>query len=155
MERPAPQEDRDTIADREQAIVNEFALFDDWMGRYEYLIEQGRSLPLINPVFQTDDYKIRGCQAQVWLQAQQDGPLVRFKADSDAAITKGLIALLIRVLSGQPAEAIVGAGLDFLDKIEMKEHLSPTRKNGLNAMIKQMKLYAVAFHQAAVGKGAN
>lgn len=140
----------DTIAEREQEIIEDFALFDDWMGRYEYLIEQGKSLPLIDPAYQIDAYKIRGCQSQVWLQAEGDEAQVQFRANSDAAITKGLIALLIRVLSGQPAAAIAEADLGFLDQIEMKEHLSPTRKNGLNAMIKKMKLYAAALQQAAV-----
>ncbi len=139
-----------TIAEREQEIIEDFSLFDDWMGRYEYLIEQGRSLPLIEDAYRTDAYKIRGCQSQVWLQAAADGATVQFRADSDAAITKGLIALLVRVLSGQPAAAVVEADLGFLDKIEMKEHLSPTRKNGLNAMIKQMKLYAAALQQTTV-----
>lgn len=141
---------KNTIAEREQEIIEDFSLFDDWMGRYEYLIEQGRSLPLIDDTYRTDAYKIRGCQSQVWLQAAADGAAVQFRADSDAAITKGLIALLIRVLSGQPAAAVVEADLGFLDKIEMKEHLSPTRKNGLNAMIKQMKLYAAALQQTTV-----
>lgn len=143
-----------TIAEREQEIIEDFALFDDWMGRYEYLIEQGKSLPLIDPAYQTDTYKIRGCQSQVWLQAEGDRTQVQFRANSDAAITKGLVALLIRVLSGQPATAIAQADLGFLDKIEMKEHLSPTRKNGLDAMIKQMKLYAAALQQTAVSNGS-
>ena len=134
-----------SIQDIETEIVEEFSLFDDWMGRYEHLIEQGKRLPLIDPALQDDEHKIRGCQSQVWLNAASEDDRILFTANSDAAITKGLIALLIRVLSGQPANAIVEADLEFLDKIEMKEHLSPTRKNGLNAMIKQMKLYAVAL----------
>ena len=134
-----------SIEEKEQAIVEEFAFFDDWMGRYEYLIEQGKDLPLIDPGMQDDDHKIRGCQSQVWLHAFVQDDNVFFTANSDAAITKGLIALLIRVLSGQPAANIVNAELGFLDKIEMKEHLSPTRKNGLNAMIKQMRLYAIGL----------
>ena len=135
----------DSIAERTQEIVEEFALFDDWMERYEYLIELGRALPLINEAYKTDDYKIRGCQSQVWLRADQDDGQVVYTADSDALITKGLIALLVRALNGQPAPAIIAADLAFLDQIGMKEHLSPTRKNGLNAMVKQMKLYAVAL----------
>ncbi len=134
-----------TIAEQELEIIEEFNFFDDWMGRYEHLIDLGRSLPLIDQEYQTDAYKIKGCQSQVWLKAWQEDQNVFFSANSDAAITKGLIALLVRVLSGQPPAEIVNADLGFLDKLEMKEHLSPTRKNGLNAMIKQMKLYALAF----------
>ena len=133
------------ITAQEAVIVEEFALFDDWMGRYEHLIELGKDLPLIDPEFQDDEHRIRGCQSQVWLYAYEESGNVFFKANSDAAITKGLIALLVRVLSGQPPQAIIDAQLGFLDEIEMKEHLSPTRKNGLDAMIKQMKLYAIAF----------
>ena len=149
-----------TIAEQEQEIIEEFTLFDDWMGRYEHLIDLGRSLPLIDPQYQTDEYKIRGCQSQVWLRAWQDENKVFFSANSDAAITKGLIALLVRVLSGQYPNDIFNADLSFLDKLEMKEHLSPTRKNGLNAMIKQMKLFAMAFqnlalHQKAAGSATS
>ena len=133
------------ISEQEASIVEEFAMFDDWMGRYEYLIELGKDLPLIDPALQDDEHRIRGCQSQVWLHASEEDGLVYFKANSDAAITKGLIALLVRVLSGQPPQSIIDAPLGFLEEIEMKEHLSPTRKNGLDAMIKQMKLYAVAF----------
>ncbi|RMF65700.1 MAG: SufE family protein [Bacteroidetes bacterium] len=115
------------------------------MGKYEHLIELGRSLPLIEDEYKTDEYRIRGCQSQVWLRAERDNGHIVFKADSDALITRGLIALLVRVLNGQPPEAIARADLSFLDRIGMKEHLSPTRKNGLDAMIRQMKLYAVAL----------
>lgn len=144
-----------TIAAIEQEITEEFALFDDWMGRYEHLIDQGRALPLIEEAYQTDSYKIKGCQSQVWLYAWEENGNVHFSANSDAAITKGLIALLIRVLSGQSPAAILGADLSFLDDLEMKEHLSPTRKNGLNAMIKQMKLYATAFQATSAGSSKN
>ncbi|MFK7844996.1 MAG: SufE family protein [Rhodothermales bacterium] len=140
-----------TIAAEELEIIEEFNFFDDWMGRYEHLIDLGRSLPLIDPEFQTDEFKIKGCQSQVWLKAWEEDQRVFFSANSDAAITKGLIALLVRVLSGQPPAEIVNADLGFLEKLEMKEHLSPTRKNGLNAMIKQMKLYALAFQNIASG----
>jgi len=135
------------VTGQEAAIIEEFALFDDWMGRYEHLIELGKDLPLIDPEMQDDTHRIRGCQSQVWLYAFEENGNVFFKANSDAAITKGLIALLVRVLSGRTPQEIIDAPLDFLDQIEMKEHLSPTRKNGLDAMIKQMKLYAVAFKQ--------
>ncbi len=139
-------EDSSTIADRERQIIEEFGYFDDWMSRYEYLIELGRSLPLIEDAYKTDAYKIHGCQSQVWLRAERDNGHVVYKADSDALITRGLIALLIRVLNGLTPEEILAADLSFLDRIGMKEHLSPTRKNGLSAMVKQMKHYAVALH---------
>src|SRR5690554_658660 len=126
-----------TIAEREQEIVDEFALFDDWMGRYEYLIELGKSMPPLADDYKTEDYKIHGCQSQVWIRAEEDDGLVTYTGDSDALITKGLVALLTRVLSGQPARAIVDADLRFLDAIGLQEHLSPTRKNGLASMIKQ------------------
>ncbi|GAB5521900.1 MAG: SufE family protein [Rhodothermales bacterium] len=136
----------DTIADRTAEIVEEFALFDDWFGRYEHLIEQGRDLPEIEDEYKTEDYRIRGCQSQVWMRAEHtDGDTVHYKADSDALITRGLVALMIRVLDRQPADAIVDADLGFLDAIGMNEHLSSTRKNGLHAMIKQMKRYALAL----------
>jgi len=139
----------ETIAAREQAIIEEFSLFDDWMGKYEYLIELGRELPLIEETYRTENYRIYGCQAQVWLRAVFSEGKVFYKADSDAMITKGLIALLVRVLSGQPPAAVVHTELDFLDRIGLKEHLSSTRKNGLGAMVKQMKQYALAFSEAA------
>lgn len=134
----------DDIAARERQIVEEFSFFDDWMGRYEYLIEQGKNLPLIEEAYKTEDYKIHGCQSQVWVRAEEQGGLLYYKADSDAHITRGLIALLIRVLNGQRPEVIASARLEFLEQIGLQEHLSPTRKNGLAGMIKQMKLYAVA-----------
>lgn len=134
----------DTIAEREKTVVEEFSLFDDWMGKYELLIEQANGMPVIDDVYKTDEYKIKGCQAQVWVRAETDDGRVHYSGDSDAVITKGLVALLIRVLNDQPAEAVAAADLTFLDQIGMKEHLSPNRKNGLAAMIKQMKLHALA-----------
>ncbi len=131
-----------TITERERAIVEEFSLFDDWMGRYEYLIDLGREVPQIAEAYQTDAYKIRGCQSQVWVRAEAQNGHIRYTGDSDAAITRGLVALLIRVLDDQPAEAIVEADFGFLDAIGMKEHLSPNRKNGLAAMVDQMKARA-------------
>lgn len=139
----------DTIAARTAEVVDEFSFFDDWMGRYEYLIELGKALPLIEDEYKTEAFRIHGCQAQVWLRAEQEDGHMHYKADSDALITKGLIALLVRVLNGQPPEAVAAADLNFLDAIGMKEHLSPTRKNGLNAMISQMKRYAEALAQEA------
>jgi cysteine desulfuration protein SufE len=138
-----------TIQDRAREIVEEFALFDDWMGKYEYLIDLGKSVPPIEVEYKTDDYKIKGCQSQVWIRPEMQGGLLYYKGDSDAVITKGLVALLIRVLNGQPPAAVVEADLSFLDEIGMKEHLSPTRKNGLASMMKQLKLYALAHAHAA------
>jgi len=126
-------------------IVDEFEFFEDWFGRYEHLIELGKDLPMIDDAYRTDEYRIKGCQSQVWLHPSSKHGLVYFTADSDAMITKGLIALLIRVLNGRTSDEIIGADLSFLDTIGMKEHLSPTRKNGLDAMIKQIKLYALAL----------
>jgi cysteine desulfuration protein SufE len=134
-----------TIAQREAEIVGEFMLFDDWMGRYEYLIELGKGLAPMPEEFHIDEFKIRGCQSQVWIKPEMSNGIVRFLGDSDALITKGLVALLIRVLDDQPADAIASAELRFLDEIGMKEHLSPTRKNGLSSMIQQMKRYGAAL----------
>ncbi|MCY7360512.1 MAG: SufE family protein [Ignavibacteria bacterium] len=134
-----------SIDDIENEIVEEFSLFDDWMSKYEYIIELGKKLPLIDEKFKTEEYKIKGCQSQVWLKAEMsDGRLI-YKADSDAIITKGLIALLIRVLSNQSPEDISKTKLGFLDKIGMKEHLSPNRANGLMSMINYMNNYAETF----------
>ena len=132
-----------SIVARERQIVEEFGYFDDWMGKYEYLIEQGRALPLIDAQYKDDAHKIHGCQSQVWVRAEQRDGRVYFTADSDAMITKGLVALLIRVLDGQPPEIILSTRLDFIDAIGLQEHLSPTRRNGLSGMIKQMKRYAL------------
>lgn len=134
-----------TIKEIEEHIVEEFSIFDDWMDKYNYLIEMGKSLPVIDEKYKTDQYLISGCQSRVWVWAKMKDDKVIFKADSDAIITKGIISLLIRVLSNQTPDDIINANLDFLEKIGLKEHLSPTRSNGLTAMIKQMKLYALAF----------
>ncbi len=131
-----------SIRERERQIVDEFSLFDDWMGRYEYLIELGGDLPLIEDRYKTDEFKIRGCQSQVWLRPEYENGRVYFRADSDAIITKGLIALLVRVLNGQRPADIASAPLQFIDEIGMKEHLSSTRKNGLASMIRQIRSYA-------------
>lgn len=132
----------DTIQDRAQEIVDEFALFPDWMGKYEYLIEMGKDIPQIDAAHKNDAHRIHGCQSKVWVRAELENDRVRYTGDSDAMITKGLAALLIRVLDDQPAEAISKADLRFMDEIGMKEHLSSTRKNGLAAMVKQMKRFA-------------
>lgn len=134
-----------SISDKQQDIIDEFDMFDDWMGRYEYLIELGKSLPLIDEQYKLDENLIKGCQSQVWLHADNDGDVVKFTADSDAILTKGLIALMIRVLSDEKPEDIVNADMSFVDQIGLKEHLSPTRANGLVSMIKQMKFYALAM----------
>lgn len=134
-----------TIEERAAELVDEFAMFDDWMDKYQYLIDLGRQVPMIDDAYRTDAYRISGCQSQVWLRAEADGNRVRFTADSDAQITRGLIATLLRVLDNQPAEAVASADLGFLDQIGMQEHLSPTRKNGLDSMIRQIRLYAAAL----------
>jgi cysteine desulfuration protein SufE len=135
----------ETIQEIEDQIVEEFSMFDDWMQKYEYIIELGKNLFLIDEKYKTDEYKVRGCQSQVWLKAYYENGKVVYKADSDAVITKGLIALLIRVLSGKQPEEILNAKLEFIDKIGMKEHLSPNRANGLVAMIGYMKKYAAFY----------
>lgn len=138
-----------TINEKQDEIVEEFSVFDDWMDRYQYLIDLSKDLPLIADEFKTEQYKIKGCQSSVWLNAEIENGNVAFKADSDAVITKGIVALLIRVLSGQSPQEIQNADLYFIEKIGLKENLSPTRSNGLLAMIKQMKLYAIAFNYKA------
>ena len=134
-----------SIQDIQEEIVDEFSLFEDWMQRYEYIIELGKSLPLIDEVHRTEDNIIKGCQSKVWVHGQLEDQLLHFTADSEAILTKGIIALLIRVFSGQPPQAIIEADTGFIDQIGLKEHLSATRANGLVSMIKQMKLYAVAY----------
>lgn len=126
-------------------IVAEFAMFEDWMQRYEYMIDLGKSLPLIDEQFKTDDNIIKGCQSKVWVHAELDVDKLVFTADSDAIITKGIIAILIRTFSNQKPADIIEASTGFIDEIGLKEHLSPTRANGLVSMIKQLKLYAVAY----------
>ena len=134
-----------SIAEIQNEIIEEFSLFDDWMQKYEHMIELGKSLPLIDTAYKTDDHIIKGCQSKVWVNAAlQDNKLI-FTADSDAIITKGIIAILIRAFSNQHPKDILEADTDFIDAIGLKEHLSPTRANGLVAMIKQIKLYAIAF----------
>jgi cysteine desulfuration protein SufE len=125
-------------------VISEFEFFDDWVERYEYIIELGKTLPLIAEEYKTDDNIIKGCQSRVWLHADVKEDRINFTADSDAVITKGIIALLVRVLSGQKAEDIAHTDLYFIDKIGLKDHLSPTRSNGLLSMVKQMKFYGIA-----------
>ena len=134
------------ITEIENEIVEEFELFgDDWEGKYEHLIDLGKHLPLIEKQYKTDDRLIKGCQSKVWLHSELKDEKVVFTADSDAIITKGIVALVIRVISGHTADEIINAQLKFINKIGLIEHLSPTRSNGLLSMIKQMKLDAIAY----------
>lgn len=135
-----------TIKEIQDEIVDEFSMFDDWMQRYEYIIELGKNLPLIQEEFKTEENIIKGCQSKVWLKGEQQGDTIVFTADSDAILTKGIIAILIRVFSNQKAAAILEADMGFIDEIGLKEHLSPTRANGLVSMIKNIKMYALAFN---------
>jgi cysteine desulfuration protein SufE len=134
------------IKDIQDEIVAEFSMFDDWMERYEYIIELGKNLPLIKEEFKTENNLIKGCQSKVWLQGEQAEDKVAFTADSDAILTKGIIAILIRTFSNQSPTDILDANMDFIDEIGLKEHLSPTRANGLVSMIKNIKMYALAFN---------
>ena len=129
----------------QEEIVEEFSMFDDWMQRYEYIIDLGKNLPLIKEEFKTENNLIKGCQSKVWLQGEQQTDTIVFTADSDAILTKGIIAILIRTFSNQKAIDILEADMNFIDEIGLKEHLSPTRANGLVSMIKQIKMYALAF----------
>lgn len=135
-----------TIEAIQEELIDEFSMFDDWMQKYEYMIDLGKSLPLIDESLKTDDKLIKGCQSKVWLHSEINDGKVVFTADSDAIITKGIVAILIRVFSNHSPEAIANANTDFIDTIGLKEHLSPTRANGLVSMVKQMKLYAVAYN---------
>ena len=135
-----------TIKEIQDSIVEEFSMFDDWMDRYSMLIEMGKDCPIIDAQYRNDNYLINGCQSRVWLHAEMKDDKVYFSADSDAVITKGIINLLIKVLSGQTPKDIVEADMSFLDEIGLKEHLSPTRSNGLLSMVKQMMLYAEVFN---------
>jgi cysteine desulfuration protein SufE len=134
-----------TIKEIQDEIVDEFSMFDDWMQRYEYMIELGKSLPLIEEKYKTDDNIIKGCQSKVWVHAEMKDDKLVFSADSDAIITKGIIAILIRAFSNHTPAEIIDADTQFIDDIGLKEHLSPTRANGLVSMIKQLKLYAIAY----------
>ena len=133
------------IKEIQNEIVSEFSMFDDWMERYEYIIELGKGLPLIAEEFKTDDNIIKGCQSKVWVHAEEKDGKVFFSSDSDAILTKGIIAILIRAFSNQTPANILEANTDFIDEIGLKEHLSATRANGLVSMIKKIKMYALAF----------
>jgi cysteine desulfuration protein SufE len=134
-----------SISDIEKEIVEEFKLFDEWSEKYQYIIELGQKLPPLDDKFKTEENKIKGCQSSVWLNSYEKDGRIFFEADSDSTFVKGEIALLIRVLSGQKPEEIVKTELGFIDKIGLRQHIAVTRANGLSSMIKQMKLYAVAF----------
>lgn len=133
------------IAEVQKEIIEEFAGLGEWMERYNYLIDLGKSLPMIDQAFRNDDFLIRGCQSRVWLNAELRDGLIHYTADSDAIITKGIAALMVRVFTGHTPQEILNASLDFIDEIGLKEHLSPTRSNGMVSMINQMRYYAMAY----------
>ena len=135
-----------TIDEKQDRIIEEFSLFDDWMDKYNFLIDIGKSLPEMDLKFRVKDYLIEGCQSKVWLRPELMDGRVEFMADSDAIITRGIVALLVKVLSGHTPGEIMAADLYFIDRIGLKQNLSPTRSNGLLAMVKQMKLYAIAYN---------
>lgn len=135
-----------TIKDIQEEIIEDFEIFDDWMDRYNYLIDLGKTIAEMNPKFKTNEYVIEGCQSRVWVSAELIDDKIVYSADSDAIITKGIIALLIKVLSNQKPKDILDADLFFIDRIGLKENLSPTRANGLLAMVRQIRLYALAFN---------
>lgn len=134
-----------SIKEIQDDIIDEFSMFEDWEERYQYMIDLGKTLPLIDEQFKTEENIIKGCQSKVWVHAEFKNNNIEFTADSDAIITKGIIAILIRVFSNQSPKAIMEANTDFIDEIGLKEHLSPTRANGLVSMIKQLKMYAIAY----------
>lgn len=137
------------IEETQQAIIADFSVFDDWMDKYTYLIELGNELEPIDASYKIDQNLIRGCQSRVWLQQKLEGDLIIFEAESDALIVKGLVALLLKVFSGRTPQEILDAEPYFIDEIGLRQHLSPTRSNGLMAMVKQIKLYALAYKQIA------
>ncbi len=134
-----------SINDIQDNIIDEFSLFDDWMDKYNLLIDLGRELPVIDPKYKLKDFLIEGCQSKVWLHPEYDGTIITFTADSDAIITRGIVGLLIKVLSGRTPDEIISADLYFIDKIGLRQNLSPTRSNGLLSMVRQMKLYSMAY----------
>ena len=135
-----------TISEVQDSIIEEFSLFDDWMDKYNLLIDIGKELPVIDPKYKVKDFLIDGCQSKVWLYPEFDGKLITFTADSDASITRGIVALLIKVLSNRSPQEIISTDLYFIDKIGLRQNLSPTRSNGLLSMVRQMKLYAMAYN---------
>ncbi len=143
-----------TINEIQDNIIEEFALFEDWMDRYNYLIELGGELPEVDPKIKTDEYLIKGCQSRVWLDAEYNNGIMSFTAESDAIIVRGIVALLVKVLNNQKASEIMNVDLYFIDKIGLKDNLSPTRSNGLLAMVKKMKLYSLAYYTKYEGTQA-
>ena len=135
-----------TINGVQDNIIEEFSLFDDWMDKYNLLIDLGKDLPIIDPRYKVKDFLIEGCQSKVWLHPDFDGKIITFTADSDAIITRGIVALLIKVLSGRTPQEIISADLYFIEKIGLRQNLSPTRSNGLLSMVRQMKLYSMAYN---------
>ncbi len=135
-----------TINEVQDNIVDEFSLFDDWMDKYNLLIDLGKDLPVIDPKYKVKDFLIEGCQSKVWLHPEYDGKIITFTAESDAIITRGIVSLLIKVLSERTPEEIMSADLYFIDKIGLRQNLSPTRSNGLLSMVRQMKLYSMAYN---------
>ena len=134
-----------TLNEVQNSIIDEFSVFDDWMDKYNLLIDNGRDLPAIDPKYKVKDYLIEGCQSKVWLKPELTGDRIFFTADSDAIITKGIVSLLIKVFSGRTPDEILAADLFFIDKIGLRQNLSPTRSNGLLSMVRQIKLYAMAY----------
>lgn len=134
-----------TINEAQDEIIEEFEFYPEWMEKYEYIIQLAKELPLIDEQYKTEDNIIKGCQSKVWLHPEYKNGIINFTADSDALITKGLVAMVVRVLSGHTPKEIADADIYFIDKIGLRTHLSPTRSNGLLSMLKQMKLYAVAY----------
>ena len=135
-----------TINEVQDKIIDEFSFFDDWMDKYNLLIDLGKDLPVIDPRYKVKDFLIEGCQSKVWLHPEYDGNIITFSADSDAIITRGIVALLIKVLSGRTPQEIISADLYFIEKIGLRQNLSPTRSNGLLSMVRQMKLYSMAYN---------
>jgi len=136
-----------TIEETQQAIIEEFSVYTDWMDKYGYLIELGNDLKGLDPKEKTDQYIIKGCQSRVWLVAEMNDGKINFRGESDAVIVKGLVALLLRVVSGRTPKELIENDLHFIDDLGLKQHLSPTRSNGLLAMVKQIRLYAVAYNK--------
>ena len=138
-----------TVNEVQDSIIEEFSVSDDWMDKYNLLIDMGKDLPAIDPKYKMKDFLIEGCQSKVWLHPEYNGERIKFTAESDAIITKGIVGLLVKVLSDRTPEEIIGADLYFIDRIGLRQNLSPTRSNGLLAMIRQMKLYAMAYKAGA------
>jgi len=138
-----------TVNEVQESIIDEFSVSDDWMDKYNLLIDMGKDLPAIDPKFKVKDFLIEGCQSKVWLHPEYNGEAIKFTADSDAIITKGIVGLLIKVFSGRTPDEIIAADLYFIDRIGLRQNLSPTRSNGLLAMVRQMKLYAMAYKAKA------